>query len=318
MHGEETFLINEKIHIWKKEFEKKYGGDLNIEELAAEEITPQDVLNSMNAVPFLSEKRLVLVKNFLSEKKADIQKELAEKLKDVPETTVLIFYEIGKPDKRLSLYKHLQKIATIREFQALKGTMLHQWIINEAAKRGSKMSIMTASYLSEHVGTNLWQLTHEVEKLTLYCGSNEIKSQEIDLLTRSSAEVSIFKLTDQVGRKQTKEALKTLHELLESGEELPYIFAMIARQFRLLIQVKDMLRKGSQKPEIINRLKLHPFVATNLLNQARNYDADGLKRAHGKLLELDTKLKTGKVSYLATAKNHYLLHVEKLIVESAN
>lgn len=318
MHGEEPFLIHEKVNIWKKEFEKKYGGDINIEELSSEEISPQNIMDAMNAAPFLSEKRLVLVKNFLSEKKADEQKVLAEKLEEVPDSTVLIFYEIGKPDKRLTLFKHLQKIATIHEFQPLKGTALSQWIINEAAKKGGRISILTASYLAEHVGSNLWQLSHEIEKLSLYCEKREIQKPDIDLLTRTSADISIFKLTDQIGRRQTKEALKTLHGLLENGNELPYIFAMIARQFRLLIQIKDLLRKGFQKQQIANRMKLHPFVVTNTMSQARNFEAENLKRAHQKLLELDTKFKTGKVHYLATAKNHYLLQIEKLIVECAS
>lgn len=316
MYGEDTFSIHEKINLWKQEFEKKYGGDINIAELAGEEVSPTDIIDSIEALPFLSEKRLVIIKNFLSEKKADEQKKLAEKLKDVPETTVLIFYEISPPDKRLTLFKHLQKLATLKEFQPLKGTALNQWIINHTAKKGGQIGILAASYLAEHIGPNLWQLSNEIQKLSLYTGSQEIQAKDIDLLTKTSAEANIFKLTDQIGRRQIKEALKTLHELIETGSEPPYVFAMIARQFRLLIQIKDLIRKGFDKQQIANRLKQHPFVVTNIMNQARNFEGEALKRTHQKLLELDTKFKSGKIHYLASSKKHYLLQVEKLIAET--
>ncbi len=317
MHGEDSFSIHEKIATWKKEFEKRYDGDTNITELNGEELTPSDILDAIAVLPFLSDKRLVLIKNFLSEQKADAQKKLAEKLTDVPDTTVLVFYELKKPDKRLSLFKHLNKIAKVYEFQPPQGTTLNQWIIDKTSKKGGKINIMAASYLAQHVGADLWKLSSEIDKLTAYAGEREIQAKDIDLLTRSSAETNIFKLTDQIGNKRTHEAIKTLHTLLDSGEELPYVFAMIVRQFRLLIEVKDLVRKGFQKQQIIDRLKQHPFVITNTLNQTRNFEADKLKETYTKLLEIDTKFKTGKIHYLSTDKRHYLLQIEKLIVESA-
>jgi len=84
----------------------------------------------------------------------------------------------------------------------------------------------------------------------------------------------------------------------------------------LIIEVKDMLRKNLNRQQIIDRLKANPFVVTNTMAQARNYEPESLKKIYNKLLDLDTKLKTGKITYLATQKNHYLLHIEKLIIES--
>ncbi len=316
MHGEDTYSVHEKIATWKTEFAKRYDGDTNITELDGEKTTPQEIIDAISIMPFLSEKRLVLVKNFLSGNKADIQKKMASKLKEIPDTSVLVFYELKKPDKRLSLYKHLLKTGKTYEFQLLQGTQLSQWIIDQVSKRGGRINIMGASYLSQHAGSDLWKLSNEIDKLIAYAGSREIQSKDIDLLTRSSAETNIFKLTDQIGNRRTHSALKTLHELLESGEEAPYVFAMIARQFRLLVQVKDLIRKGFQKQQIIDRLKQHPFVITKTMSQVNNYTPEKLHAIYKKLLELDTKLKTGKVHYLASDKRHYLLQIEKLIVEA--
>lgn len=316
MYGEDSFSINEKIQIWKKEFIKRYDGDTNLSELSGEDVTASEIMDAIETLPFLAEKRLVIVKNYLSGNKADKQKELATKLKEVPDTTVLVFYEMKKPDKRLSLFKHLSKIAKVYEFKPFKGSELNKWIIDKTSKRGGRIQIMAASYLAQHVGGDLWKLSSEIDKLISYANGKEIQAKDIDLLTRSSAETNIFKLTDQIGNRRTQDALKTLHALLDSGEELPYVFAMIVRQFRLIIQVKDLLRKGFQKQQIINRLKQHPFVVTTVLSQSRNFEADKLKQIYADLLEIDKKFKTGKIHFLASDQKHYLLQIEKLIVES--
>ena len=110
MHGEDTFSIKERIDLWKNEFIKRYDGDTNINEIDGDSTTVSDIIDAISVLPFLSDKRLVLVKNFLSEQKADEQKKLAGKLADIPDTTVLVFYELKKPDKKLSLLSCRRRI----------------------------------------------------------------------------------------------------------------------------------------------------------------------------------------------------------------
>ncbi|MFA6528044.1 MAG: DNA polymerase III subunit delta [Candidatus Gracilibacteria bacterium] len=316
MHGEDSFSINEKIQTWKREFEKRYEGDINISELDGEKVKVDEIITSIDSMPFFSEKRLILVKNFLSEQPAEEQKKLVSRLTHVEDTSVLVFYELTSPDKRLSLYKYLTKTAKIYEFPSLRPAALNKWITERVISKNGKINTLAASYLAEQIGPNLWKLSSEIDKLISYTNGQEITSKDIDILTRASAETSIFKLTDQIGQRRTTEAIRTLNELIDGGEELMYIFAMIVRQVRILIEVKDMLRKSLNRQQIVDRLKANPFVVTNAMAQARNYEPETLKRIHGKLLELDTKMKTGKINFSTAQKNHYLLHIEKLIVEA--
>lgn len=318
MYGEDTYSISEKISTWKDEFAKRYDGDTNITELDGEEVAVSEIIDAISVLPFLSDKRLVIVKDFLSGQQAEIQKDLADRLKDVPDTTVLVFYEMKKPDKRLSLFKHLSKTGKTYEFVPPQGAALNQWIIDKTSKKGGTIGIMAASYLAQHVGNDLWKLLSEIGKLVSYTAGREIKSSDIDLLTRSSAETNIFKMTDQIGNKRTHEAIKTLHMLLDSGADLHYVFSMIVRQFRLIIQIKDLVRKGFQKQQIIDRLKQKPFTITSTINQIKNFEPEKLKDIYEKLLEIDTKFKTGKIHYLASDQRHYLLQIEKLIVEAGS
>ncbi|EKD48135.1 MAG: hypothetical protein ACD_65C00105G0001 [uncultured bacterium] len=314
MYGEDTYSIYEKINLWKSEFVKRYGSDINLAEIEGEKAIANNVTDAITAMPFLAEKRLVIIKNFILDAKNEEQKKLVEKLKEVPDTTVLVFYETASPDKRVSLFKYLSKTAKVYTFEELSGQTLNKWILEKTEKEGGKIGIMSASYLAEFIGPDLWKLSNEIKKLVAFANGKEIQSRDIDAIVVPSSETSIFKFTDQLGSSRIQSAIETLHALVESGEELPYIFAMIIRQFRLLIQVKDLLRKGFQRQQIIDRMKIAPFVASNLMSQARNFEPDQLKKMHRRLLEMDERIKTSKIYFSTTDKKHYLMHLEKLII----
>src|SRR3989338_8088645 len=99
--------------------------------------------------------------------------------------------------------------------------------------------------MSALMGNDLWKLNTEIQKLIQYADDKKITPQNIETLGQgSSITSSIFKLTDALGQKKTKEALSILHQLIDQGEELPMIFAMMARQFRLIIEVRELQNKG--------------------------------------------------------------------------
>jgi DNA polymerase-3 subunit delta len=85
-----------------------------------------------------------------------------------------------------------------------------------------------------------------------------------------------------------------LNLLLETSDFIP-IFSMIIRQFRLLIQAKEILDEGGTERDIASRLHLHPFVARNLIPQAKKFDLAGLESIYHHLLEIDVDNKTGEM-----------------------
>src|SRR3989344_3632933 len=106
MYGEDSFSLLQEVQRWKELFLEKHG-DMNIEVLDNPELSNKEIAGSISAMPFLGEKRLVILKNFLSSNNADRQKELIPVLENLSDTTVLVIVETEAPDKRLSLFKHL-------------------------------------------------------------------------------------------------------------------------------------------------------------------------------------------------------------------
>lgn len=311
--GEDSYSATQKCLLWRAEFEKKYG-DLNIIILEGEKLTAGAFSEAVEVIPFLSEKKLIIINNFLRDGSDIEQKKIAEKLENIPDFSVVVFLEIEKPDARLTLYKRITKLGKKEEFPLLNGPKLVSFIQTMVQKNGGQIDPKEASLLAEMVGPNLWQMEQEIKKLCLYC-SGKITPEAIEQLVSPNIATSVFKLTDYIGQKRTKESLKTFHQLLESGEDLMKILFMIIRQFRLIIQIHDLLDKNFEKTEIGKKMKEHPFVVSTVIHQSKNFDSSTLKKVYQDLLNIDKSIKSGGIRISTGDTKELRLAVEKFIVE---
>lgn len=325
--GEDTYSAYQKSKHWRDQFEKKYG-DININILDGGDLTAAQLNEVLNSVPFLSEKKLTIINNFLDEGEDEDQKSVAEKLANIPDHNILVFIEEKKPDARMTLYKKLKKIAQVENFNFLVGARLTQWIQKEVAQKSAKfgqapvtIGLKEAQLLAEIVGPNLWQMKQEVEKLVLYCGDGAnsttatITAEAIQKLANPNLSVSVFKLTDYIGQKKAKESLRTFYTLLEGGEPIMKIFAMIIRQFRILIQIDDCLKRKMNKNAIAAKMKENPYVIEASMGQCRNFTTQKLDAIYHLLLKIDTDFKSGKIKMTAGDISEFRLTLEKFIVE---
>lgn len=313
-YGEDTYSSWHKSRFWKQEFEKKFG-DFNVLTFEGKDLTAAAFNEAVDSVPFLGEKKFVLVRNFLQEGKADDQKTVAEKLDDIADFCLVVFLEQEKPDARTTLFKTLKKIATVQEFEPVVGPKLTAWIQNRVQERGGRIGPGEANELAQTVGPNLWQMTQEIDKLVLFAEGKPIPSEAVENLTSPNVSTTIFKLTDYLGQKNARLALKTLDTLLASGEDIVKSMFMIVRHFRILIQVRSCLDQNMEKTAITQKLKEHPFVITTAIGQSKNFNAELLAATYRKLLEIDTKMKSGKIRMTGGDNTELRLALEKLMAE---
>ncbi len=307
-HGEDSYSSSEKLKFWRKQFIEKHG-EHSFEIIEAKSLKPAEFNTNIQSLPFLADKRLVIVKDFLNKGKTDDQKKIADYLTKIPDFCILAFQEEKNADKRTSLYKKLKKIGKIEEFPILEPQETANWIL----KQNKNISYTTANYLVEHCGTDLWKISKELDKLSLYCQEKEINQEDIDKLCTASLSSSVFKLTDALAQKRQQQSLKTFHVLTESGEDPIKVFFMIVRHFRILIQVKSLIKQNSEKA-ISKRLKQHPFVIKKSAQQSRNFSPLKLKTIYENLLNIDKNFKTGIIKTSSTDNKEYCLAIEKFII----
>jgi len=315
MYGDDALSLREELSRWQQAFAQKHG-DMNMESLDGGRVSPADIKSAMIASPFLAEKRLLVVKDFQKQQKADAKKTLKELLEQLPDSTILVMAETSPPDKRSSLYKYLIKTATLKTFNKPEGPQLTQWINARVSKHGGNMDYSVANALAAIVGGNLYQLDNEIQKLSLFAEGQPITKEMIDQLVVGNLDQNIFEMTDKLARKDIAGTLKLFKELHAQGNEAPYLFAMVVRQFRLMLEMKARHDNGAHPKSIASQMKVHPFVVSNTLKFCRNFTEEQLKNSLNQLLEIDRRMKTGKLHFRTREEDQYLLAIETLLIQS--
>jgi len=306
--GENHTELQEKLRFWKQEFVKKHSEtNLEVFEQVSEESLPA-IINALESLPFLAERRMVILKGFPlpADAKKKVETESLEKvLENLPETTLAIFAS-PNPDKRSRFFKWLQKNTKTETFVLPKGREMLSWVQQKFHRSQKSITPRGAETLIFFCGEDLNSISHEVDKLCLL-SAGTIDEKTIEKFVTPHPEAKLFKVLDLVGKVPPEKLLKEFSALAESGEDLMMIFYMIVRQIRLLTQMRSLKDKGMPREVIQKKMKLAPFQVGALSRQAEDLSFPVLRRAYRQLAEIELQIKTGKIPL--TADNNELLHL---------
>ncbi|MCD8501265.1 MAG: DNA polymerase III subunit delta [Bacillaceae bacterium] len=150
--------------------------------------------------------------------------------------------------------------------------------------------------LSELLGNRLMMISMELQKLSLYVGKDAtITEVEVGQLVAKTVEQDVFTLIDCVIHKRKTEALETLYELLRKKEEPIKILSLLARQFRNIYQVNELIKRGYSQQKVASSLKLHPYAVKLAHQQGRLFEAKRLLSYIDQLADADYQIKSGKM-----------------------
>lgn len=313
MVGEDHFSLLQEVRRWKSAFLEKWG-DTDLEELDGETARFDQIAASLSTIPFLSKKRLVVIKAYFSSRKAEDAEKILPILEKIPETTIVLLVEGDGVDKRTRAFKLLSILAQNRLFLKPKGVQLTTWVQRRAEFHEGHMEGQTASTLVSFVGDNLFSLDQEIQKLCLLAQGKPITQRMVEDVVTSTVQKSIFTLTDQLARKDFRGALFTLYQLQEQGEEAGFIFSMLCRQFRLLLEMKALAEENFTPTMIARKMNVHPYVVNNTVHFVKNFTQTELRKLLAIFLNIDTRLKTGLLQVKPREEDHFFLVIEKALL----
>ena len=256
------------------------------------------VIAAAETLPFLGEKRLVIVRDQAGlTGRAECDEKLLDYVAHVSDTTALIFFIRGKSDARKKLPTAIKKHGNIVAFDKLSEGELSQWIVKKFAELGKACSPQVASLLSFTTGTDTALLKTEIEKIAANAGERgDIEESDVRLLATRSVEYTVFAMVDAVVEGREGKAFALMRDMLKNGEDRLGILAMLLRQYRLLQHVKIMQYEKKSVPEIKKLLGVPSFAADKCLQQARGYTGGQVRRAVEICLETETGVKSGKLN----------------------
>lgn len=295
IHGTEPYRIREQVRSMVERAEKAGTDSSSIVRIDGATATLGEVRSSLSSGSlFATGKKLVIISDWLTEHTAADNEDFAELLKDVNKETVVAVVEHASPDKRQKATKAIEKAAERSwSFEPLDEAAARRWLVSEATKRGTVLSSMLAGQLVNAVGTDLWTLSGELDKLAAAAsGRKEITAPMIQQLVADADEGDVWKLVDGLSSGDAQTAIRHLKQLLDDGEAPLKIFGMVIRQYRILLGVKTM--EGVSDAAVAKQLGIHPFAAKQARRFTGRFSEEELKQAFDELAELDFQIKTGR------------------------
>ncbi len=302
IYGEDTFrsrqYLNEQVEKFKQARDPQ---GYNVVFLDAQKSEPGKILTEIFSMPFLAEKRMIVVENILSISDKDFLSDICEKISDkkIPESNIIIFWQgekLGKVKEVKELDAILKKEKYNQEFNALEGSALSAWIVTEIKKRGGKISMVAANYLAQNAGKDVWFLNSLMDQLVAYIGSEEIGMIQVNLFLDEKVDDNVFNMVDAIVSGNKKQAYKLLEEQRRLGEDDFKIFGLVVWQFRILLAARSLFETAENMSSDImaKELGVHPFVLKKNLTIMKKYTKKQLTNIYDQLLDMDFKAKTGQ------------------------
>mgnify|MGYP003301959977 CR=1 FL=1 len=295
IYGLEKYLIDNEI---KKILTENSIEKINVVNYNLEEDNLKDIIEDAQTISMFGDKKAIIVDNSFiftgKNLKNDINLELLlDYFKNYNPDTILIFYVIHeKLDERKKIVKEIKKIATIKEFNKSSNSnsivkdMFDDYCINFA----------DINLLIDRVGNNLEILSQEIYKIKCFKDKDkDITRDDIINLTAKNIDIDIFSFIDTLINRDKNKTLETYYEMLKNGEEPIKILVILANQFRIMYQAKQLYKMGYSGNDIASSLGIHPYRIKLALEKVRNYDSNSLLNYLSKLADLDYDIKIGNI-----------------------
>ncbi|MDO4531506.1 MAG: DNA polymerase III subunit delta [Bacillota bacterium] len=295
--GGETYLIREYENALQQAILPAGAEMMNHDIFEEKRAVAAAIMDAAETLPFLSEKRLITIKNSEFFQKSG-RKEEGERLKsflsNIPDSTCILFIE-EKVEKTNGLYKAVAKYGQAVEFKKPAEKDLALWIRKRCKEQNMQMSEAVLGLFLQTVAHDMENIDGELKKLIDYKGEEkEILAEDIRAVCTVSLEARVFDLVKAVAERKPAEAIQIYRTLL-SMKESPYmVLSLITRQFRLILEAKLFSESGLPQDVIAAKLEIRDFAVREYLRQGKRFSAAGWKQAMRDCLKTDLDIKLGQ------------------------
>lgn len=324
LYGPDDFRAKQKINELREKFIKEVDPTgSSVVSIDGAKTTIDELSNLYRPASLFSKRRFITLSNIMNNKQAEILEELGEFLqKEKNNENILVIYESNFLEKKIAgknlimkpgadnktlplnkiekkLFDYLVKSQFVQFVDVLSGREMTKFLEARAKTNGVRISSSTLQLLLGLIGTDLWSLSQEVDKLSAYALSTAkeeavITDQMVKEMVNQSLIDGIFSLTDALGNRQAGLAVKLFNDQIIGGAHPHYLLTMMLWQFKTLASVRQGLDSGKTSKELAKSLGLHPYVLEKSINQVRKFNLISLENAINRLVDLDYKSKTGQ------------------------
>ena len=299
IYGTEERRLAQALDRLKRSLSDVADLDFNLVTLRGESTSADEIIAAANTMPFMSDRRLVIVRDFDRLSKAEIDRIVTYVKNPSPTTTLVLVGE--KVDRRTALYAAVDASGVVAEYKAPKKSEYPQQVVEMFEARGRRIGRDAAEALVRAVGYDLSRLAMEVDKVVAYAGDERtLSSSQVEEVMSTTAETSVFEFLDGLGSRDCRIALERLNGLLDQGETIYSVHALAVRRIRDLLSTEALVRRGQSSPKAIAAvLRRLDWQVKDFPRQAHRFDRGELISALCAAARMEAEMKTSRDPRLA-------------------
>ncbi|WP_367341813.1 DNA polymerase III subunit delta [Limosilactobacillus sp.] len=270
------------------------------------EVTPiSTAINDAVSAPFFGEHRLVMINKpyFLTGQRPNVKvdhnvDELANYLKKPEPTTIMVlFAPYEKLDGRKGVVKLLKKNAVQVDAAPLKEAAARRAVESLFHDAGVKIEPTAMDELVRRCNADYGRMSASVQQLALLSyPDNVVTAKMVAGLIEQSLDNNVFHLVNAVLKRDQKTALNLYQQLLAAQTAPLAINGALVNQFRLLIQIKVLAKRGLSQGSIASKLRVHPYRVKLGMQTVRHFKMQDLTSGYLGLIDCDIQLKSSQRS----------------------
>jgi len=316
LYGSDSLSRSEALRGLRAELGLGDAMDSNVSAFDAREATPQQVLAACDTVPFLGERRLVVLEGALRrergggrrrERSAEPEAEaemgpwgvLVEYARRMPEQTALVL--VDGESVNTPLLDALKPFAKVEAFQApnkQRPREIAEWVQTRARSMGLKIDGRACALIADRVGNDTWMIASELNKLAAYKPHGTIQEADVRALVADVRDQEGYLLADAVADGKAAVATRLLHRMLANEAPPPVLMLTIENRYRRIAIAREMLDGGATGSAIGKRLGIgSPYGVERLLDQAARYPMERVRWALDRIAQVDFDVKQGMYEY---------------------
>ncbi len=271
-----------------------------IEKISLEEVGLDSFLNSANTIPFLEDKRVIIVEtDTLFKSKNDFDKDILKKVisyLEKPLDTTYIIFKTRSTDKTSNIFNVVKNYHVYKKIESLDSNGLKNMINLKLELSNISITKDAIEELLNRCSDNAERIDNELEKLSSYKEPGEVVSlNDIELLVANDVERKAYEIAKAILQGNKEKAFREYSMLIESKVDTISIINLMAGRLREVQITKQLMQNGHSKNEIASMLQISPGKAYYVMEDCKRLRMLDLKNIITRLSELDYGIKSGKL-----------------------
>ncbi|MBE5906583.1 MAG: DNA polymerase III subunit delta [Lachnospiraceae bacterium] len=293
LYGEERYLVNQNRDNLMKYLNPE-GDTMNVNTFVGKDVNVKELIDIAETLPFFAEYRILYLEN--SELFSSAGEELAEYIKDAPDSTIFVFVE-QNVDGRSKLYKAVNAVGVSVQYVKQTTATLETWVKSRVRREGKAIQPSVVRYFVQKTGDNMQLLEQELNKLISFAWEKtEITVADVEEICVTTLEDRIFDMIDAVSKKDQVTTLRLYHDLLALKESPVKILALLNGEFARLYAMKEAFEQGAGKNAVAEKLGVREFWVTKRQPILAKYKKEELRACFEQGVLADQQFKEGKIT----------------------